>query len=188
LEACRRLSVRVGPSSTIRVANNTYSVHSRLIRETVEVKLFSERLEIWYGQRRVEALPRLRGWDQAHIDYRHVIDALARKPGAFAHFRYREELFPSSTFRKAYDHLRDRQPKTADREYLAILLLAAKESEAKVEGALLQGLAEGGVSAERVAALVKPLPVRALPTVEVAAVDLSRYDTLLSQTGGTPWN
>ena len=42
------------------------------------------------------------------IDYRHVIWWLVRKPGAFARYRYREELFPSLMFRRAYDALRER--------------------------------------------------------------------------------
>jgi hypothetical protein len=170
------------------VANNTYSVHSRLIREWVEVKLFSERLEVWYAQQRIETLPRLRGRNQAHIEYRHVIDALVKKPGAFAHYRFREELFPSVTFRQAYDYLCDRRPQQADREYLELLRLAAKESETAVEAALRQGLRERRLSIERVTASVKAPPAAVVPAVEVARVDLSRYDTLLSPTGGASWH
>ena len=70
LEACKREQVRVGPSSTIRVSHNVYSVHSRLRGETVNVRVFSERLEVWYGQRLIETLPRLRGEGRRHINYR----------------------------------------------------------------------------------------------------------------------
>ena len=71
------------------------------------------------------------------INYRHIIGHLVRKPGAFAEYRFRDALFPSVVFRKGYDWLRSRhENRKADKEYLAILHLAAKESESGVEKAL----------------------------------------------------
>jgi len=37
------------------------------------------------------------------IDYRHIIWSLVRKPGAIARYRYREDMFPTLVFRRAYD-------------------------------------------------------------------------------------
>jgi len=54
LEACKKVKVRVGPSSTIRVSHNVYSVHSRLIGETLDVRVYADYLELWHGQRRIE--------------------------------------------------------------------------------------------------------------------------------------
>jgi len=71
LDSCSRFDVRVGPSSTIRIKHNVYSVHSRLIKEQVTVRLYSDYLEVWYGQRRVESIPRLRGSSKHYIQYRH---------------------------------------------------------------------------------------------------------------------
>jgi hypothetical protein len=84
LEACGRLRVRVDSGSTIPVRGNVYSVASRLIGEWVEVRLFAEEVAVWYAQRLVERLPRLRGRGKHQGNYRHVIDWLVRKPGAFA--------------------------------------------------------------------------------------------------------
>ncbi len=105
LDAMTRIQVSVGPSSTIRVQNNTYSVHSRLIGEQIEIRLYVEHLEVWYAQRRIDTLPRLRGEGKHRIDYRHIMDWLVRKPGAFENYRYRDDLFPTSRFRMAYDAL-----------------------------------------------------------------------------------
>ena len=91
---------------------------------------------IRHGQRRVEILPRLRGEAKHHINYRHVIDWLVRKPGAFENYRYRDDLFPTSRFRIPYDALREQSPTQASREYLRILRLAARESETAVDEAL----------------------------------------------------
>jgi len=136
LEACKRYKLKVGPSSTINLIHNTYSVHSRLIGEIVEARLYSDSIDIWYGQQRVDELPRIRGEYKYLINYRHIIDWLVRKPGAFENYRYKAALFPNSHFRMAYDHLKKEQPINATKEYLKILQLAAKESESKVINAL----------------------------------------------------
>ena len=92
----------------------------------VEVRLYVEHVEVWYARREVERFPRLRGRKKHAINYRHIIDWLVRKPGAFENYVYREELFPSSRFRMAYDALRESQPQRGTKEYLAILYLAAQ--------------------------------------------------------------
>lgn len=179
LDAMKRVEVRVGPGSTIRVDHNVYSVHSRLIGERVEARLFVEELEIWFAQRRIERLPRLRGEGKYRIDYRHIIGWLVRKPGAFENYRYREALFPTSRFRMAFDALGGGRNGT--REYLAILELAANESESGVDEAL-RGLIQEGqpIRAESVEARIRS-GYRPAPATDVliADVDLGQYDTLL---------
>ena len=183
LDADRQVWVRVGQGSTIYVDRNVYSVDSRLRDERVEVRLRSETLEVWYGQRCVETLPRLRGRGRHRIEYRHVIDSLVRKPGAFENYRYRDDLFPTTRFRLAYDELRSRTPWRADREYLAILELAAHETESGVDEALRRLLTQGEpVRTETVKQLVTRGEVEvAITAVAIEAVDLSRYDELLAE-------
>ncbi len=137
IDSFKKKGITVGPSSTIRINHNVYSVDSRLIGESVQARLYMERLEIWYGQKKVDTLPRLRGEGKYKINYRHLIDSLIRKPGAFENYRYREALFPTSRFRIAYDSLKKRySPKSEAKRYLGILYLAAKESEVAVDNAL----------------------------------------------------
>ena len=93
-------------------------------------------------------MERLRGQSKHRIDYRHVIDWLVRKPGAFARYVYREDMYPTVTFRRAYDALQAQQPGRADREYVQVLQLAAQEGEARVEEALAK-LLDQGQSGER---------------------------------------
>ena len=100
---------RVSCWSTARVGGRIYSVPSRLIGHEVEVRQHPDEVELLYAGKLVETMPRIRGDKPARIDYRHVIWSLLRKPGAFARYRYREELFPSLTFRRAYDALRARE-------------------------------------------------------------------------------
>jgi hypothetical protein len=181
MEAVKRLAARVDCGSLIHVDRNAYSVNSRLIGQKVEVRLYVQHLEVWYGQKKVEELPRLRGRNQHRVNYRHVIDWLVRKPGAFADYRYRADLFPSSLFRVAYDRLKSQYAGGADKQYLKILELAARESQSLVEAAIghLADMNQA-MSFETVEALVQSGQRMAAPTtVRVEEVDLSAYDQLL---------
>ena len=85
----------------------------------------------------IRSLEQLRGQGEHKIQYRHVIEWLLRKPGAFENYRYREDLFPTSRFRMAYDWLKERcAVAKAAKEYLTILALAACDSETAVDEAL----------------------------------------------------
>ena len=173
--------VKVTRNSTIRVRHNTYSVDSRLIRERVQVRVYADHLELWYGQQKMEQMPRLRGEGRHWIQYRHVIHSLVRKPGAFRRYRYREDLFPSLLFRVAYDELREDCPKTADRQYLKILQRAATSGEQLVERALHQLLEQGRrIRAEQVEEVLQEQGGESEGwRVEIDRVELSVYDRLL---------
>lgn len=175
--------VPVSKGSTIRVNRNTYSVPSRLIGEKIDVHQYSDRLEIFFGGRKLETLPRLYGRGKTRIDYRHIIDSLVRKPGAFLHYRYQSELFPTSRFRMVWDELKTRRTEQeAAKRYLEILQMAARESEAGADWALMQIQGSGeAVSVEAVkrylAMFTKP---EAAPDVAVDDPDLSAFDALLT--------
>ena len=171
--------------SLVFVDRNTYSVHSRLIGEQVEARVYAEQIEIWYAGRKVEEMPRLRGRSKHRVDYRHIIDWLVRKPGAFENYRYRDELFPTSRFRMAWDILRELTPGRANKCYLELLEIAAKQGEARVDDALRflfeQGeIGEGKLNAEAVLALLNE--ESSLPSathIVVADVALASFDELL---------
>jgi hypothetical protein len=188
LDASKCVRLKVGSGSTIRVNHNVYSVDSRLIRETVEVRLYAEHLEVWYGQRQVEKIPRLLGSSKHRIQYRHIIDWLVRKPGAFENYRYREDLFPTHRFRMAYDELKRTSPCRAAKEYLGILYLAARESEAEVDH-ILQTLLDremplsAAVVKQQLQAAEQPPRVT---EINIADVELASYDALLSSPEVSP--
>lgn len=170
---------KVRACSTIRVAKRTYSVPSRLIGHKVEIRQHPDLVEVRYRGKTVEMMPRLRGEANVRIDYRHVIWSLVRKPGAFPRYRYREELFPSILFRRAYDVLVARRGERADVEYVRILHLAASTLEATVEKALAQLLDAGSdLDYAAVKAIANPTP-SAVPDIAIPEPDLRPYDRLL---------
>ena len=132
------------------------------------------------GCKRME---RVRGEGEANVNYRHVIGSLVRKPGAFARYRFREQLFPTMHFRLAYDALREWRGERADVEYVRILRLAATtmEMEATVDSALSL-LLEAGQTLDytEVRDLAEPkAPEAPLLTVRMAP-DLKVNDRLLT--------
>jgi len=184
--AFKREEVRVSSGSTIRAGKNIYSVASRLIGEKVVVRLYVEHIEVWYAQRCVERMPRLRGEGKHRIEYRHIIEWLVRKPGAFENYRYRSDLFPSSRFRRLYDGFRSYHTVLkAAKEYLAVLYLAATEGESLVEQALKCLMELGGsISSSEVKMIVHNWKNSPPPKarIHIADVDLQRYDLLLDET------
>lgn len=188
MDDCTHLIARVNSGSVIHVCRNAYSVASRLIGEQVRVRLYAEYLEVWYGQRKVETLERLRGRGKHNVNYRHIIDWLVRKPGAFADYRYRKDLFPRTSFRMARDSLKAHNPHSADKEYLRILKLAATETESGVADAIRVVLRNGeAISFERIEGIVRS--GRSIPPItqtQVRDVDLRAYDGLLGGTEEAP--
>lgn len=181
LADCTEEDALVTAWSTIRVKHNTYSVPSRLIGQTVRVRVFDERLEVSFRDSHQLTVGRLLGRNNHCINYRHIIWSLVQKPGAFAQYRYREDLFPALVFRRAYDCLQEKYAgRKADVEYLRILHLAASTMESDVAAALEQLFAAGGVtSADQVKAMVAP-EQPTVPVVAIPEVDLAVYDELLS--------
>lgn len=182
----RELDVMVSSWSTIRVDHNAYSVPSRMIGMSVRVRIYEQRFEVYLAQRKQLEVEKLTGRYGHRVNYRHVIWSLVQKPGAFARHKYREDFFPTLTFRRTYDAITATAPSTAtDLAYLRILFLAAATSETEVETAL--GLL---LDARRVPDVeaVKELigaqrEVANPPAIEVPIVDLESYDQILSAGG-----
>jgi hypothetical protein len=169
--------------STIRVGKRTYSVPSRLIGHTVEARQHPTTVEVRDRGQVIETMPRLRGEADHRIAYRHIIGSLVRKPGAFARCRYREELFPSLTFRQAYNALGVTHGERADVEYVRLLHLAATTRERDVE-ATLRGLLDDRQAFDyaHVQAIVTP-PIPQVPAMHLPMPDLAQYDALLEGGG-----
>lgn len=185
LQEFREEVAQVSEWSTIRVKGCSYSVPSRLIGEALQVRLYEDRLEAFYRGKLELSCERLRGRRQHRIDYRHVIWSLVCKPGGFARYVYRDEMFPSLVFRRAYDALQTPDRGVAgDVEYLRILHLAASTMESDVTAALTLLLAEGGaLTSERVKALVLGERRPTVPEMPALTVDLRDYDALLGEVG-----
>ncbi len=176
-----QVRVKVTGSSLIKVDKNVYSVPTSLIGSEVTVQIHEWHLDVYYQSHLMETIPRLIGQKQHHINYRHVIGSLLRKPGGFRNYRYRDDLFPSLVFRRAWEQLNQWQsPRKADLAYLRILKLAARTIESDVAWALGELLASteqwGETDVER---LVEPQAIE-IPVLTSGEVELEQYDRLLT--------
>lgn len=170
----KKINITVGKSSTIRVSQNTYSVSSRLIGEKIDVHIHSNKLELFYGQQKLDSIPRIIGKNKHKINYHHIIHSLVKKPGAFENYRYKTDLFPNSFFRMAYDSL-------GEKKYLLLLLFAHEEGEDKVTEAL-KFLVQKEKEIELIS--IKELvnqKIETIPEDTIKMIDLKEYDNLLKE-------
>lgn len=173
---------QVSKWSLIQVERKTYSVPSRLIGQTVRVCRYEDHVEVYVGAALQVSMPRLTGEKTHAINYRHIIEWLIRKPGAFAEYRFRNDLFPSLVFRRAYDRLCDCcSARTADIEYLRILRQAAMTMESDVERVLAELEAKGMAPRWHLVTEFWPQPVHDLPELRPLMVELQSYDALIGE-------
>jgi len=172
----------VDSGSTIRVKKNVYSVPSRLIKQKVDVRISAEWIDVTHHGTQVQRMPRLVGVGGSAINYRHVIDSLVRKPGAFENYKYRQDMFPTSHFRIAYDMLCDAHSgKVAVRNYLEILQMAARESQDAVQDALRHQIQSGQtINVDLVRQMVsEAIEIKPATDIDVEPPNLSDFDELL---------
>jgi hypothetical protein len=119
------------------------------------------------------------------IDYRHIIHSLIRKPAAFENYKYREELYPTSNFKKAWDHLsKKKTDREATIEYLRILKLSADSLEENVDVALELILSDDSVilNIETIKELVMKEEKPIIDSIELTP-NLNIYDELFLNQG-----
>jgi hypothetical protein len=173
----KQIPVTVSPSSTVHVLGVPYSVPSRLIALALRAFVYPDKIDLFYGQRCIQRMSKIESGFS--VDYRHIIDSLIRKPGAFKHYQYQAALFPRSTFRKAYDSLCKANSVNGHKDYLKLLWLAKQHGESLVNTAIELLLAENILPVE---SEIKPLldkPTHT-PTIYIQAPNLSDYDQLCS--------
>jgi len=180
-----RVNCSVNKYGLVRIGKGSYSVPRqwRHLRD-IEGRLFDERVEIW-GNGKVlasfETQPNLGG---ARIDYRHLLVDLLRKPGAFMHYRYREEFVPGEIWRLCFDQFLERRGvKLGSKEYLLVLGLTLENDRSAVEKALYRLLATDELSLEKVKELLGIMPRVFDHKDYVPEADLTHYDTILTQGG-----
>ena len=184
IESCTRFSnITVSKYSTIRVIHNTYSVPSRLIKQKVTVLVYSEHLEIWVGNKSIYRLKRLHGKYHSLIDYRHIVESLVRKPGAFENYKFRSDMFLSTHFRIVYDMLLQQRPAKANSIYVKILYHAAMFNENYVDQALKEIIDKDlNITIELVKKLSESFSkTPSIGEAEVESPSLTEYDSLLQE-------
>ena len=145
------LSVKVTSHSTITVRCILYTVPSRLIGQRLTVHLYHDHLVGFVGTTQVVELPRIRV-PSSHrlrrarcINYRHVIDSLRRKPGAFLQCVWQQELLPDEQYRQLWQELSQQfEPYQAARLLVEALYIAAVQDKQTGVAAYLEAQLQAG--------------------------------------------
>jgi hypothetical protein len=180
LRVFREYRCRVTRNATVNIKENLYSLPPRLMGQLVDVRVYEDRVEIYFARQLVRSRPRLLGQQKHDIDYRHVIWSLVRKPGAMERYHYRDCLFPTLTFRRAYEAHQKANPGTkGDAEYLRLLHLAASNLESEV-GAAVELLLDANRLPDAIAVRDLMTPERPpVPELKAEDVELTDFDALL---------
>ena len=157
-----------------------YSVPAKLIGAMVQAHITEAEIVVRHEGVEVVRYPRTIG-NRARIDYRHIIASLTRKPGAFAGYIYREELFPRPAFRQAYDQLVRADERKADRHYLTLLALAAERGEDEVAAAVGVVLRAAGVPWPQDVEAALGTREPATPVLAAFTPELHSYDALIAE-------
>lgn len=186
----RELFVCVTSGATITINKALYTVPDRLKGRRLRVVIFDDRIECFHQGELVEILPRLpRQGDlrQRMINYHHIIESLARKPGAFPRLAYRDQVHPNATWRATWEALSAAlDERAAGRIYLGLLLLAHRAGcEQELTTVLAEHLAAGRLpELEGLRARLMPPAATEPPPIVVLIPDASSYDRLL----GAVWS
>lgn len=178
------MPARVSKYGIFTVRGVQYSAPSRLIGHRLMVRQYAQHIECWLGGQRVLEHPRAtHRYGQRHpreIDYRHLVGALRRKPGAFARWVLRDAVFPRPIYRQTWERLSERRSeREACKTMVGLLALAADGHEAQLAGELEQ-LVELDQLPDLHALTELLAPPRGdVPEVSVPLPTLAAYDALL---------
>ena len=181
------IPARVSKYAIFTVKGVQYSAPSQLIGHRLMVRQYAQHIECWLGGQCVLQRARATHRDgQRHprnIDYRHLVAALKRKPGAFARWVLRDAVFPRAVYRLTWDRLAAALPeREACKTIVGLLALAADGHEAQLADELEQLIELDQLpDLKALTALLAP-PQRELPDVAVQLPALEDYDELLEVT------
>ena len=179
------LPARVSKYGVFTVKGVLYSAPSQLIGHRMMVRVYTARIECWLGGQHVLERPRAtHAAGQRHpreIDYRHLVAALKRKPGAFARWVLRDAMFPRSEYAQTWDHISQHLPERAACRLMVDLLDLADRANvvAELAGVLAALLARGELpDIELLRDQFAPRP-SVMPEVTVVLPSTAVYDELL---------
>lgn len=178
------IPARVSKYAVFTLKGVLYSVPSQLIGHRLMVRQYAQHVECWLGGQCVLSLPRARPAQGQRvgraIDYRHLVGALKRKPGAFARWVLRDAAFPRAVYRQTWERLISERPeREACKTMVGLLVLAADGHEAQLAHELDQLMALDQLPDLNALTQLLAPPTGEVPQVVVSLPTLASYDVLL---------
>lgn len=178
------LPARVSKYAIFTVKGAQYSAPSQLIGHRLMVRQYAQHIECWLGGQCVLKRPRATHRDgQRHprdIDYRHLVAALRRKPGAFARWVLRDAVFPRAVYRQTWERLAAvKLEREACKTMVGLLVLAADGHEAQLAQELEQLIELDQLPDLHALTQLLAPPMNEVPDVVVSLPSLAGYDELI---------
>ena len=178
------LPARVSKYAIFTVKGAQYSVPSQLIGHRLMVRQYAQHIECWLGGqcvlRRARATHRDGQRHPRNIDYRHLVAALRRKPGAFARWVLRDAVFPRAVYRQTWERLSTARPeREACKTMVGLLALAADGHEAQLADELEQLIELDQLPDLHALTHLLAPPTSEVPDVVVQLPTLAGYDELI---------
>jgi hypothetical protein len=177
------IPARVSKYAIFTLKGVLYSVPSQLIGHRLMVRQYAQHVEGWLGGQCVVSLPRARPLEGQRvgrcIDYRHLVGALKRKPGAFARWVLRDASFPRAVYRQTWERLSAQRPeREACQTMVGLLVLAADGHEAQLAQELEQLIELNQLPDLNALTQLLAPPKGEVPQVVVTLPALASYDEL----------
>jgi hypothetical protein len=178
------LPARVSKYAIFTVKGVQYSAPSQLIGHRLMVRQYAQHIECWLGGQCVLQRQRVMHRDgrrhPRNIDYRHLVAALKRKPGAFARWVLRDAVFPREVYRQTWQRLAAARPeREACKTMVGLLALAADGHEAQLADELEQLIELDQLPDLNALSKLLAPPRCEPPDVAVQLPALADYDELL---------
>ena len=183
------LSVKVSCYSTINIRSIIYSVPSRLVGQRLTIHLYHDQLVGFVGRTEVLTLTRLHvhGSERIRrgrsINYRHLVESFRRKPRAFLHCDWQEDVLPSEQWQQLWQQMKQSlEPDTAARIMVEALYVAAtQDKEEEVATYLAVQLAAQTLTLRQLQQAFDLIPNANTTTfTETTQHNLATYDQLLA--------
>ncbi len=179
-------SVRVSSGSIIQVRNSVYTVPPSLIGKMLLVRLYNDRLACYLGHKHVATLKRVYSTTkerERNIDPRHLLPWLMRKPGAFAHYVYRDDLLKNLQYLYIWEYIsRTMSEQAASKLMVRLLKLAYIYSFEDEVAAIVIDWIEKERVLDITALENRFIPKREIVSaLKVAQHDLSAYKDLMNR-------
>ncbi|WP_371192907.1 IS21 family transposase [Glaciecola sp. SC05] len=176
--------VRVSRTSTINVKRVMYTVPSRLVDSRLRIHIYDDHIDLFVGCELTYRLERIYApgaTRKRSVNYKHVIDALVKKPRAFRCSQWRDELLPNEDYRTIWAYV-DATMRADDASHymVRVLHLAGKADNEMRLGRFITGQLRQG----RLPSLfdcqerfdIKP---KDIPNIDVMQHELSQYQSLI---------
>ena len=177
------IPARVSKYAIFTLKGVLYSVPSQLIGHRLMVRQYAQHIDCWLGGQCVLSRPRAKPLEGQRvgrsIDYRHLVGALKRKPGAFARWVLRDAAFPRAVYRQTWERLSAQRPeREACKTMVGLLVLAADGHEAQLAQELEQLIELGQLPDLNALTQLLAPPKADVPQVVVTLPTLATYDEL----------